>query len=155
MKQNLISATLTATDAAEVQLKLKEAKDKLVFLLSLQSSDIYGLAKLGNAYLPFIDKIHQLVIEHPEILPAIFDKDEFMRDYDLLNTLRPIATQLNELSEGVEKTFIAVGSDVLVAALDVYSSVKLNKDKVPGLKASADELSLFFKKAKANPSNPA
>lgn len=148
MAQNLISATLTAADAAEVQQKLKEAKDKLVFLLSLQPSDINGIIILGNAYLPFIDKIHQVVITHPEIFPAIFDKEEFLSDYELLNSLRPIINQINELAEGLQKTFYAVGSDVLVASLDVYSIVKQNQDKVPGLKATSDELAVFFKKAK-------
>ena len=149
MKQNLITASLITTDAAEVQLKLKEAKEKLNFLLSLQTTDINGIIKLGNAYLPFIDIVHRTVIEHPEILPAVFDKEEFLNDYALLSTLRPILAQLNELTESVQKTFYAVGSDVLVASLEVYSSVKQQQDKVPGLKATADEMALFFKKAKA------
>ncbi|HET7733193.1 MAG TPA: hypothetical protein VFK73_05075 [Paludibacter sp.] len=149
MAQNLISATLTAADAGEVQKNLKEAKDKLVFLLSLQPSDINGIIKLGNAFLPFIDKIYQTVNDHPEILSGVFNKEEFLSDYALLNSLRPIVNQMNELAEGVQKTFYAVGSDVLVASLDVYSSVKQSQDKVPGLKATADELAVFFKRAKA------
>ena len=150
MTQNLISATLSAADAAEVQLKLKEAKEKLHFLLSLQATDITGIIKLGNAYLPFIDIVYRTVIEHPEILPAVFDKEEYSKDYALLNNLRPIVEQLNELAESVQKTFYAIGSDVLVASLDVYSSVKQQQDKVPGLKTTADELAVFFKKAKAS-----
>lgn len=149
MAQNLITATLSADDAAEVQLKLKEAKEKLGFLLSLQASDISGIVKLGNAYLPFIDIVNRTVNEHPEILPSVFDKEEYSKDYALLNSLRPIVEQLNELAESVQKTFYAVGSDVLVASLDVYSLVKQQKDKVPGLKATADEMAAFFKKAKA------
>ena len=149
MAQNLISATLIAADAAEVQLKLKETKEKLNFLLSPQATDITGIVKLGNAYLPFIDIVYRTVIEHPEILPAVFNKEEFLSDYALLSTLRPILAQINELTESVQKTFYAVGSDVLVASLDVYSSVKQQQDKVPGLKATSDELAIFFKKAKA------
>lgn len=44
---------------------------------------------------------------------------------------------------------MAVGSDAMVAALDVFSSVKLNKDKVPGLAVTADDMAVFFKKTKA------
>ena len=128
---------------------MKEAKEKLNFLLSLQTSDISSIIKLGNAYLPLIDVIYRTVNEHPEILPAVFDKEEYLRDYALFNSLKPILALLNELTESVQKTFYAVGSDVLVASLDVYSSVKQQQDKVPGLKATADELSVFFKKAKA------
>jgi len=148
MSQNLISATLPAADAAEVQLKLNEIKEKLGFLLSLQTSDIQGIIKLGNAYTPFINLINQTVAQHPEILPAVFNKEEFTRDYELLNTLHLLLNQINELAEGLQKTVYAIGSDVLVASLDVYSSVKQHKNKVPGLKATSDELGVFFKKAR-------
>ncbi len=154
MNQNLISATLSAADATEIQQNLAAAKAKLNFLLSLQTNDVATLFKVGNAYLPFIDLAYQTVIAHPEILSGIFDKDEFTRDYNLLNTLRPIFNQINELAESIQKTFIAVGSDTLVAALEVYSAVKQNKDKVPGLAVAADEMALFFKKTKAKTVTP-
>jgi hypothetical protein len=149
MAQNLISATLSAEDAAEVQQNLVAAKAKLSFLLSLQTTDVSVLFKVGNAFLPFIDKAYQTVVAHPEILPAVFDKEEFFKDYYLLIAIRPIFNQINELAESIQKTFTAVGSDTLVAALDVYSSVKQNKDKVPGLNVTADEMAVFFKKTKA------
>lgn len=148
MSQNLISATLPAADAAQVQLKLNEIKEKLGFLLSLQTSDIQGIIKLGNAYTPFINLINQTVAQHPEILPAVFNKEEFARDYELLKTLQPLLNQINELAESLQKTVYAIGSDVLVASLDVYSSVKQHKNKVPGLKATSDELGVFFKRVR-------
>ena len=149
MTQNLISASLSAEDAAEVQQNLIAAKSKLGFLLSLQTDDIATLFKVGNAYLPFIEKAYQTVLTHPEILPGVFDKDEFIRDYNLLVSLRPIFNQINELAEGIQKTFMAVGSDTMVAALEVYSAVKQNKDKVPGLAVTADEMAVFFKRTRA------
>ena len=149
MAQNLISASLPEADAAEVSLNLANAKSKLNFLLSLQTEDVVTLFKVGNAYLPFLDRVFQVVDEHPEILPAVFDVAEFKKDYQLFKTLIPIQTQINELAEGLQKTSYAVGSDALVAALDVYAAIKQNKDKVPGLKATADELAVFFKKSKA------
>jgi len=149
MAQNLISASLTAADAAEVQQNLTAAKSKLKFLLSLRSGDVVTLVKVGNAFLPFIEKAYQVVVTHPEILPPVFDKEEFMRDYELLITLRPLFNQIKELAESIQNTFMAVGSDTMLASLDVYSSVKQNKDKVPGLSVMADEMAVFFKKAKA------
>lgn len=148
MAQNLISASLSAAEAAEVLQSLTSVKTKMPFLSTLQKTDVSGLFKVGNAFLPFIDKIYQVVTTHPEILPAIFDKEEFLRDYELLNTIRPIFNQINELAEGIQKTFTAVGSDTLVSSLEVYASVKQNKDKVVGLSVISDELAVFFKKAK-------
>lgn len=149
MAQNLISATLSAEDAAAVQQNLTDAKARLGFLLSLQTEDIVTLFKVGNAYLPFIEKAYQAMQAHPEIIPPIFDKDEFTRDYQLLNSLRPIFNQINELTESIQKTFTAVGSDAMGASLEIYSAVKQNKDKVPGLAVTADEMAMFFKRSRA------
>jgi hypothetical protein len=148
VSQNLITAILSAQDAAEVQQFLTQAKAKLSFLLSLQTDDVITLFKVGNAYLPFIDLAYETVVAHPEILPGVFDKDEFIRDYNLLSALRPIFNKVNELLESIQKTFTAVGSDAMVGALEVYTAVKQNKDKVPGLAATADQMSVFFKKTK-------
>jgi hypothetical protein len=148
MSQNLISASLSAEDAAAIIKDLNNAKSKLNFLSKLLPQDLASLIKVGNAYLPFVEKAHQVVVAHPEILPGVFDKEEFKRDYDLLIALRPILNQVNELAESVQKTFTAAGSDSLVAALDVYSSVKQNKDKVPGLSIIADEMAVFFKRTR-------
>ncbi len=148
MSQNLISATLSVEDSADVQKSLSDAKDKLSFLISLQSEDVATIFKVGNAYLPFIDKAYQTVLAHPEILPPVFDKQEFLRDYALLSNLRPIFNQINELAEGIKKTFMAVGSDSLLSALEVYDAVKQNKDKVPGLAVTADEMAVFFKRTR-------
>jgi len=149
MSQNLISATLSVEDASEVLQLLTSAKAKLNFLSKLQTGEIVNLIKVGNAYLPFIEKAYQTVIAHPEILPSVFDKEEFLRDYALLIALRPILNQINELAESIQKTFTAAGSDSLVQALEVYAIVKQNKDKVPGLSVIADEMGVFFKKTKA------
>ena len=99
--------------------------------------------------LPFIDKAYQTVKDHPEILPSVFDKDEFFKDYELVGKIRPILNQINQLAEGLQKTYYAVVSDAMVAALDVYSAVKQHKDKVSGLNVVADDLGVFFKKSKA------
>jgi hypothetical protein len=148
MTQNLISATLSATDAAEVTQNLNAAKAKMPFLSAMQATDVSTLFKVGNAFLPFIDQVYQVVTTHPEILPPVFDKEEFLRDYALFNTLRPILNQANELAEALQKTYTALGSDALMAALEVYAAVKLHKDKVPGLKVVNDDMALFFKRTK-------
>jgi len=148
MTQNLISATFSATDAADVQQSLTNAKNKMPFLSTMQNSLVNTIFKPGNAYLPFIDQINHVVEIHPEILPAIFDLEEFKRDYQLFKTIYPIYNQIGELMEGVKKTYTAVGSDTLVGGLEVYAAMKQNKDKIPGLSVICDELAVFFKRTR-------
>ena len=148
MAQNLISASLTAAESAEVLESLNAVKSKMPFLSALQSADVSGLYKVGNAYIPFIDKVYQVVVSHPEILPAVFDKEEFLKDYQLFKAIQPVYNLINELAEGVQKTQTTLGSDTLIAALDVYAAVKQNKDKVAGLSVISDEMAEFFKRTR-------
>ncbi|MDP4269407.1 MAG: hypothetical protein Q8909_04700 [Bacteroidota bacterium] len=147
MAQNLVSATLSAETAELVKQDLASAKSKLDFLITLQGQDILSLIKVGNTFLPFIEKAYQAALDHPEILPGVFDKNEFARDCELIKSIRPILNQINELADSLQNTFFAVTSDAMVGALEVYSAVKQNRDKVPGLNVVADEMAVFFKKA--------
>lgn len=149
MAQNLISASFSATDLAEVQQDLSAVKTKLSFLLSLQPADINGIIKTGNTFIPFVELSNQTLTAHPEIMSGVFDKEEFIRDYTLFTSIRPILAQLNELADGLEKTYYAVGSDAFVASLEVYNAVKFNKDKVPGLNVTAESMAAYFKKTKS------
>ncbi len=146
--QNLISAELLAEKQASVVQKLKEVLADLDFLLSLQTDEVKGIFKAGNNYLPFIEKAHYVVNSHPEILPSVFNAEEFNKDYTLAKSLSPIVNMSGELSRGLERTNIAVNSDLLTVALEVYSITKINRDRVPGLSAIADEMAVFFQKSR-------
>ncbi len=154
MAQNLVSATLTPETKTEILQKLTEIKNALTFLLTLQPKEVRSLFKPGNTFPPLIDKAYHAVNDHPEIMPAVFDKEEFIRDYLLSKELTPIANLINELAESVGKTLMAIDSDNLSGTLEIYAAVKQNRDKVPGLNVVAEEMAEFFKKSvkKAAPS---
>lgn len=151
MAQNLVSATLTEEKKTEILQKLIEIKNDLNFLLSLQPDDIRSLFKAANGYAPFIEKAYNSVNDHPEIMPAVFDKDEFIRDFQLSKDLTLIANHAKELAEGLEKTLMAINSDALTGALEVYAAVKQNRDKIAGLNVVATEMAEFFKKTLKKP----
>ncbi len=146
--QNLISASLSPETKDEITQKLAEIKSKLNFLLTLQPDEIQGLMKAGNTYAPFVEQAYQVVNTHPEILPPVFELQEFKQDYHLLKDLNGISDQINQLSESITNTMFALRSDTMVEALEVYTAVKQNRDKVPGLNVVAEEMSQFFKKTR-------
>ena len=147
-QQNLISASLTPADAAEIQQKLTEIKSKLGFLSTIQPEQKKSFIKVGNTFLPFLEKGYNVVNDHPEILPAVFNTAEFKKDYTLIRDLTPITNMVNELAEGLDATAFAASSDAMVETLEVYSAVEQNKDKVPGLDVVYTEMREFFKKTK-------
>jgi hypothetical protein len=80
-----------------------------------------------------------------EILPASFDVEELVRDYQLATTLTELLTSMRQLTEQVDDTLLAVGSEVMSSSLTVYDYVKTAAKKTPGLKTVAEQLGERFK----------
>jgi hypothetical protein len=147
--QNLVSATLAPEAKAEVIAKIAEIRKRLDFLKSLSPEEIQALVKVGNGFSPFLEKAHRVVNDHPDIMPKLFDLTEFNADYQLFKDLVDIGEQLKALSEGVQNTLLAAGSDAMMGALEIYAAIKSGSAKLPGLKVSEAEMMEFFKRGKA------
>lgn len=98
--QNLVSASLAPETKTEIIQKLTEVKTALSFLLTLQPDEVRGLFKAGNGFAPLIDKAYHAVTDHPDIMPNVFNMEEFKKDYTLSKDLTPIVNQIKELAEG-------------------------------------------------------
>ena len=146
--QNLVSATLSPETKAEITARIAEIRSRLKFLVTLDASEIMSLVKVGNGFAPFLDKAYGVVTTHPDILPGVFDVNEFKKDYQLSQDLSAIVSQVNELAESLNNTFTAVSSDAMTAALDVYAAVRQNASRVPGLNVVHAEMHEFFKRTK-------
>lgn len=144
--QNLVSATISSETKDEILGQLASIRGKLDFLLNLQTDEAASILKAGKEFLPFIDGCYSVSKTHSEILSGVFNKAEYERDHHLSQDLGEIADALAQLNEAVAHTLTAVRSDALVASLDVYSAVKANKAKVPGLNTVADNLGRYFAK---------
>jgi len=152
--QNLISAEISQETKTEILQMLTEIKNKMGFLLTLQPGEIQGLVKAGNTFSPFIEKAYNAVNAHPHIMPAVFDTEEFKRDYNLSKDLAIIASHMEQLSNTVNNTLLAANSDAMTGSLEVYAAVKQHRDKVPGLNVVAEEMAEFFKRAKKKEDQP-
>ncbi len=149
--QNLISAKLTPELKASVTEKLTGLKTDLGFLISMVTGERNEYIKVGNIMLPFLDKAHSVAAAHPEILPGVFDREEYDNDYQLTKDLVEIASRISELHSSIEATLFAANSDTMVESLEVYAAAQQHKDKVPGLETDALELKGFFKKGPRKP----
>ncbi len=146
--QNLVSAVLAPDVKSSVLQKLADVKAALSFLITIPPGEKREFVKVGKVYLPFVDEAHDAVSTHPEIMPQVFSVDEFNKDYQLSKDLVPIYNLVSELAESVQATMFAVNSDAMSEALEVYSAVHSNKDKVPGLEATYGKMAEFFRKTR-------
>lgn len=154
MDQNLVDAELTTADSAEINTAIENIKTKLPFLISLSTDDRISLLKLGDGMRPVVEKAVNVITEHPEIMPGTFNTAEFKKDFTLMKSLEPISQKLQLLKQAVDDTILAAGSDSLTEALEVYSEVKVHKDKIPGLNATYNEMKTYFARKRNSTQNP-
>jgi len=140
-----ISAKLTEADVQAIKEALATIQDKLPFLVNLTVEERRKLFKMGNKSHAFVSNSLTAAQSNRGILPASFNVDEFVSDYQLATTLTDIHLGLQQLTEKVDDTLMAVSSEAMSSSLTVYDYVKTAAKKTPGLKAIADQLGERFK----------
>ena len=133
------------SDIAEIKDAIATIQQKLPFLVNLTTEERRRLFKMGDKSLGFVSNSLNATQSNPDILPANFDLDELSRDYQLATTLTDLLTNLHQLSEKVDDTLLAVGSEAMNISLSIYDYVKAAAKRQPGLKSVAAQLGERFK----------
>ncbi|WYM01520.1 MAG: hypothetical protein ACSI46_20165 [Gloeotrichia echinulata DVL01] len=144
-----INASISAEDIQEIKAALQTIQKKLPFLVTLSAEERRKLVKMGDKSLAFVNNSVTAAQSNREILPASFDVEEFVRDYQLATSLTEILTSMRQVSEQVDDTLLAVGSEAMTSSLTVYDYVKTAAKKTPGLKTVAEQLGERFKAIRA------
>ena len=139
-----ITASLSPADIQEIKAAFATIEAKLPFLVTLSAEERRNLFKMGNKRLAFVNNSLIAAQSNRDILPASFDLDEFVRDYQLAANLTEVLIGLRQLTEQVDDTLMAVGSEAMGSSLTVYDYVKTAAKKTPGLKIVAELLSDRF-----------
>lgn len=72
---------------------------------------------MGDKSLAFVSNSVTAAQSNREILPAIFDVEELVRDYQLASALTELLISMQQLTEQVDDTLMAVGSEVMTSSL--------------------------------------
>lgn len=144
-----ISAKLTETELQDIKTALATIEAKLPFLIHLTVEERRKLFKMGNKSLAFVSNSLTAAQSNPDILPASFSLDEFNSDYQLATALTEVHFRLQQLTEKVDDTLMAVSSEAMTSSLTVYDYVKTAAKKTPGLKAIAEQLGDRFRASRA------
>ena len=143
-----ISADLSAEDVKEIKVALETIQAKLPFLVNLTVEERRRLYKMGDKSLAFVNNSLTAAQSNPDILPGSFDTEELARDYQLATVLNDLRISLRQVTEKVDDTLVAVGSEAMASSLSVYDYVKAAAKRQPGLKAVAAQLGERFKSAR-------
>lgn len=140
-----ISADLSTADLNEIKAALATIQQKLPFLVNLTAEERRRLYKMGDKSLAFVSNSLTAAQNNPDVLPASFDTAELARDYQLATVLSELRLNLRQMTEQVDDTLLAVGSEAMTSSLSVYDYVKAAAKRQPGLKAVAAQLGERFK----------
>ena len=144
-----VSATMTLDSLNKVKAAIQTIGAEMPFLINLSEDEARGLFRLGPRSLDFVSASRETVTHFPQILPPTFDPVEFLKDADLFSQLSEVKFLLDSLCEKVNDTYGEVGAEAMNSALEVYSYVRVNESKVPGLKTVSEKLGERFKRSKA------
>ena len=150
-----ITASLSPADIQEIKAAFATIQAKLPFLVTLSAEERRSLFKMGDKRLTFVNTSLIAAQSNRDILPATFDLDEFVRDYQLAISLTELLIGLQQLTEQVDDTLMAVGSEAMSSSLTIYDYVKTAAKKTPGLKTIAEQLGEQFKAIKSKPAKTA
>lgn len=147
----------TSVPTADVQ-AVKDAftliLSKLPFLVSLTTSERQTLFKTGPDSLFFIQNALIAAQNNPTVLPASFNTAEFKNDVDLFAVLTELATLAASVASQLDDTRIAVGSEAMQQATQVYNYVKSAAKMTPGLRPVAEQLGERFRRTKRPDTTP-
>jgi hypothetical protein len=155
MSYQNIAAALSPQDIQEIKAALQTVQKKLPFLITLSTEERRKLVKMGDKSLAFVNNSVTAAQSNREILPATFDVEELVRDYQLATALTELLISVQQLAEQVDDTLMAVGSEAMTSSLTVYDYVKTASKKTPGLKTVAEQLGERFKAIKGRPTKAA
>jgi len=150
-----INTTLSEADVQAIKQAIGTIQQKLPFLITLSAEERKRLYKMGDKRLAFVQNSLSAAQSNRNILPASFDLEGYTNDYRLASSLTEVLMSLRQLTEQVDDTLLAVGSEAMSNSLTVYDYVKTAAKKTPGLKAIAEQLGTLFKAIKSKPVKPA
>ncbi|MEH2308920.1 hypothetical protein [Nostoc sp.] len=150
-----IAAALSPQDIQEIKAALQTVQRKMPFLITLSTEERRKLVKMGDKSLAFVNNSITAAQSNREILPATFDVEELVQDYQLAAALTELLISMQQLTEQVDDTLMAVGSEAMTSSLTVYDYVKTASKKTPGLKTVAEQLGERFKAIKGRPTKAA
>lgn len=125
MTQNLVSQHLSDDQWARADAAINELAAALEpMLVSVTRSDKKMMVKMGEASEVFCRQALDVMQENLQLMPRGLDIEEMRRDLNAHDALNARIVRMTRLLEQARNAEIALGSDVMVSALEGYAVLK-------------------------------
>ncbi len=116
-----LSLTFAAEDMEAVDAALDALESRLGMLISLRPDIQLGLARMGEKSEAFCRRTLTAMAAQPQAMVPDLDLAAAQADLAAADALHPRLVRLRRLAERAEDTELALGSDVMVAALQGHA----------------------------------
>ena len=144
-RQNLISVQVEDAVTETVLNQINDAKRALPFLINLSKENRKKFRKMGPKSVDYVNDTLLGANQFPESLPQDFSVEEFSKDAILIRQLYPLLVASEALTEALNDTILAVGSDSMKEADEVYGFLKMAAKTNANAKTIVDQISKRFK----------
>ena len=120
-----ISAVITPAQKTTIKNNMAGISPILNFLVNLTPKQRKTLFKMGAKSVGYVQLALQIAKNNPGIFPVGFNVAEFEKDVILSSDLLDIESVLKPLSESISDTLMAVGTETIKQANQVYALVKV------------------------------
>ena len=144
-RQNLISAEVAETTIANAIQNINDIKAGFPFLINLSTAERKKFRKMGPKSVDYVNDNVTGASQFNSSLPNDFPFVEFTKDVKLINAIYPLLVASQALTEGLNDTLLALGSDAMKEADEVYGFLKLAAKTDANAKALVEQISRRFK----------
>jgi hypothetical protein len=150
MAKNRYAFSLVDSQVAAAMDALGAVETALSGLIALDNATRRGLTKMGQGSEVFCRRALGGLELNPQIVPPSLDLATAVAKLDALDRLYPLVERLRRLAQRGTDTQIAVGSDVMDAALEGYGLLKVS-GKRQGLDNLYRDLAVRWSKPRREP----
>ncbi|KGQ19766.1 hypothetical protein LF41_2268 [Lysobacter dokdonensis DS-58] len=126
MSQNLVSITITPEQQATVLQALAQIEAVLKDLITLAPPQRKKMKYMGSKSVDFTRTTIRTASSNPDVLPPNLDIAGAEADVAALDMLLPIMERVSQLSQRIDDTVAALGSDSFATARKAYAQLKLS-----------------------------
>jgi hypothetical protein len=142
-----ISATFPNPTWITVQQKFAEIEALLPSLINLAKGEKKKGLRMGKKAEKFFFDVQKITDQSPQFAPGYINLPEYTKDFELFLNLSLVELKLQQLTEAVTDTRIAVGQECMVPALAIYENIKTAaRNNAPGADTFLKALQPYFKK---------
>ena len=126
MSQNIVSIVITDEQRAALLATVQQLEHQLTGLtVALGPDKRRELLKMGVKSETFCRQALSALDKNRQVVPPSLGLDEALLDLRALDILRPLSQRLQQLTEQLQDTEMALGSDLMHTAVEGYGLLKL------------------------------